>query len=62
MHVCCGLLYVHTFFLQHEGGLWHDFKKYNFEDKDMDFIKEHIAWPQECAGNKVGFVAFDIIN
>jgi len=45
--------------LQHEGGLWRDFKKYNFEDKDMDFIKEHM---QECAGNKVGFVTFDFIN
>ena len=63
------------FLLQHEdasvqmfdhmvrsNGLWREFKMYNFEDKDLVFVKEQIAGPQECAGNKVGFVAFDVIN
>jgi len=34
-----------------------EFAKYRFEDKDLDFIKEQIAGPQECKSKKVGFTA-----
>ena len=35
-----------------------EFAKYGFEQKDLDFIKEQIAGPQECASNKVSVSAF----
>ena len=41
--------------------LKHEFKKYDFKKEDMDFIKEQIAGPRECASKKVGFIAF-VIN
>jgi len=34
------------------------FKKYGFENVDLDFIKEQIAGPKDCADQKVSFAAF----
>ena len=38
--------------------LLHEFKKYGFEDMDLDFIKEQIAGPKDCADRKVSFAPF----
>jgi len=60
---------VTQYFLQHEdasvemfdhmvksNNLLYEFAKYGFDKKDLDFIKEQIAGPQECAGKKVGML------
>jgi len=33
--------------------LLYEFAKYQFEDVDLEFIKEQISGPRDCAGNKV---------
>jgi len=43
--------------------LLHEFKKYEFEDADLDFIKEQIAGPKDCADRKVSFAPFsDVLS
>jgi len=33
------------------------FKKYGFENADLEFIKEQIGGPRKCADRKVSFAA-----
>ena len=62
--------HVQTFFVQHEDAsvkmfdhmvtsndLLYEFAKYHFEEIDLEFIREQIAGPRECATKKVNYIS-----
>jgi len=42
-------------YMVHSNHLLYEFAKYQFEEIDLDFIREQIAGPRECATKKVNY-------